>query len=90
MSGCLSDGSGTKLSLLTVDNYQEKLKTVDQMKGVHMCHWRAGQVLAWLEITLGMPMYGNNCAHNIKSGKVSFFVSEYPPEPFDARSVKLN
>ncbi|XP_025079901.1 kazrin-like [Pomacea canaliculata] len=73
----LEDGSGTKLSLLTVDNYQEKLKTVDQMKGVHMCHWRAGQVLAWLEITLGMPMYGNNCAHNIKSGKILLGLSDY-------------
>ena len=59
-----------KLSLLTQDNYQEKLATVEAMGGLHMCQWRAGQVLAWLEINLGMPMYGRNCALNIKSGKV--------------------
>lgn len=75
MTGFLfSDGSGTKLSLLTSENYQEKLQTLEHMKGVHMCHWRAGQVLAWMEITLGMPMYGRNCALNVKSGKVSHFL----------------
>ena len=66
-----SDGSGMKMSLLTQDNYQEKLATVEAMSGLHMCQWRAGQVLAWLEISLGMPMYGRNCALNIKSGKVT-------------------
>ncbi|XP_070206857.1 kazrin-like isoform X2 [Littorina saxatilis] len=70
------DGNGTKLSLLTPDNYQEKLQTVDAMSGLHMCQWRAGQVLAWMEITLGMPMYGRNCALNIKSGKVLLGLSD--------------
>ncbi|KAK7471431.1 hypothetical protein BaRGS_00035919, partial [Batillaria attramentaria] len=72
----LEDGSGMKLSLLTPDNYQEKLLTIQGMKDVHMCQWRAGQVLAWLEITLGMPMYGRNCALNIKSGKVLLGLSD--------------
>ena len=63
-----------KLSLLTQDNYQEKLATVEAMGGLHMCQWRAGQVLAWLEINLGMPMYGRNCALNIKSGKVTSLI----------------
>lgn len=72
----VEDGNGTKLSLLTPDNYQEKLQTVDALKGQHMCQWKAGQVLAWIEINLSMPMYGRNCAINVKSGKVLLGLSD--------------
>ncbi|XP_076451782.1 kazrin-like isoform X2 [Babylonia areolata] len=70
------EGGGCKLSPLTPDNYQEKLGVVEALAGVPMAQWRAGQVLAWLEISLGMPMYGRNCAHNIKSGKILLGLSD--------------
>ncbi|GFN75877.1 kazrin [Plakobranchus ocellatus] len=65
-----------KLSVLSEDNYQEKLATIEKMVGVHMREWRAHQVLAWLEITLAMPMYAQNCLTNVKSGKVLLGLSD--------------
>ncbi|RUS73952.1 hypothetical protein EGW08_018290, partial [Elysia chlorotica] len=59
-----------KLSVLSQDNYQEKLATIEKMVGLHMREWRAHQVLAWLEISLAMPMYAQSCLTNVKSGKV--------------------
>lgn len=35
-----------------------------------MERWRASQVLAWLEVALGMPQYSVRCSENVKSGKV--------------------
>lgn len=35
-----------------------------------MERWRASQVVAWLEVALGMPQYSTRCAENVKSGKV--------------------
>ena len=63
--------ANTRITLLNPENYQEKLKIVDQLKSNHMSTWKANQVLAWLEIVLNMPVYGKKCATNIKSGKVS-------------------
>ncbi|ESO90453.1 hypothetical protein LOTGIDRAFT_123261 [Lottia gigantea] len=73
-----SDESGPcpKLTLLSQENYQEKLGILDQVKGVHMSTWKANHVLAWLEIALNMPMYGKMCAENIKSGKVLLGLSD--------------
>ncbi|GFS17912.1 kazrin-like [Elysia marginata] len=68
--------SGPKLSVLSQDNYQEKLATIEKMVGVHMREWRAHQVLAWLEITLAMPMYAQSCLSNVKSGKILLGLSD--------------
>jgi len=66
--------ANTRITLLNAENYQEKLKVVDDLRSCHMTAWRANQVLAWLEIVLNMPMYGKRCATNIKSGKVGHFI----------------
>ena len=63
--------ANSRITLLNPENYQDKLKLIDQSKTSHMTTWKANQVLAWLEIVLNMPMYGKKCATNIKSGKVS-------------------
>ncbi|XP_052759830.1 kazrin-like isoform X2 [Mya arenaria] len=68
--------AGTRITLLNPENYQEKLKIVDQLNSTHMSAWKANQVLAWLEIVLNMPMYGKRCATNIKSGKVLLGMSD--------------
>ncbi|BFZ23048.1 hypothetical protein BsWGS_26088 [Bradybaena similaris] len=73
-----SDGmySSQKLCVLSQDNYQEKLNTIEKMVGVNMKDWRAPQVLAWLEITLAMPMYAQSCLTNVKSGRVLLGLSD--------------
>ncbi|XP_052284093.1 kazrin-like isoform X3 [Dreissena polymorpha] len=68
--------ANTRITLLNSENYQEKLKIVDQLKCSHMSSWKANQVLAWVEIVLNMPMYGIKCASNIKSGKVLLGMSD--------------
>lgn len=68
--------ANSRITLLNPENYQEKLKLVDQSKASHMNTWKANQVLAWLEIVLNMPMYGKKCATNIKSGKVLLGMSD--------------
>ena len=59
-----------RVSMLTQDNYQEKLSILDASKSLAVTRWKASHVLAWLEIDMNMPMYGRLCADNIKSGKV--------------------
>ncbi|CAG5128306.1 unnamed protein product, partial [Candidula unifasciata] len=71
-----SEESNTKLCVLSQDNYQEKLNIIEKMVGVNMKDWRAPQVLAWLEITLAMPMYAQNCLTNVKSGRVLLGLSD--------------
>jgi SAM domain (Sterile alpha motif) len=41
-----------------------------------MERWRASQVLAWLEVALGMPQYSSRCSENVKSGKVLLELSD--------------
>lgn len=62
--------SDPRMSMLTQDNYQEKLSILDEAKGLSLSQWKAGHVLAWLEIDMNMAMYGKTCLENIKSGKV--------------------
>ena len=64
------------MSALTSDNYQEKLSILDEAKHSNMSGWKAGHVLAWMEIEMNMPLYGKACLENIKSGKVC-----RPPAP---------
>ena len=58
------------MSILNQENYAEKLGLLTQAQSIPMEHWRASQVLAWLEIEMNMPMYARACTENIKSGKV--------------------
>ena len=59
-----------RLSVLSQDNYQEKLSVLESTQTLAMSQWKANQVLAWMEIDMNMPMYGRMCGENIKSGKV--------------------
>ena len=68
--------SPSRITLLNPENYQDKMKLVEQSRGCHMSTWKASQVLAWLEIIINMPMYGKMCAENVKSGKVLLGLSD--------------
>ncbi len=65
-----------RLSVLSQDNYQEKLAVLTEARETAVAQWRAHHVLAWLEIEMNMPLYGKTCAENIKSGKVNFQVKK--------------
>lgn len=55
---------------LTEGCYADKLKLLREASAVPIERWRASQVLAWLEVALGMPQYAARCSENVKSGKV--------------------
>lgn len=55
---------------LTEESYAEKLRLLREASTMPIERWRASQVLAWLEVALGMPQYSSRCAENVKSGKV--------------------
>ncbi|KAL9914583.1 liprin protein kazrin isoform 2-T2 [Glossina fuscipes fuscipes] len=57
-------------SPLSEEGYAEKLRLLREASSLPMERWRASQVLAWLEVALGMPQYSTRCAENVKSGKV--------------------
>lgn len=57
-------------SPLTEEGYAEKLRLLREASVMPIERWRASQVLAWLEVALGMPQYSSRCAENVKSGKV--------------------
>ncbi|XP_036331444.1 kazrin isoform X3 [Rhagoletis pomonella] len=57
-------------SPLSEEGYAEKLRLLRDASQLPMERWRASQVLAWLEVALGMPQYSSRCAENVKSGKV--------------------
>ncbi|XP_073845663.1 liprin protein kazrin isoform X2 [Musca autumnalis] len=57
-------------SPLSEEGYAEKLRLLREASQLPMERWRASQVLAWLEVALGMPQYSSRCAENVKSGKV--------------------
>lgn len=55
---------------LTEEGYAEKVRLLREASAIPIDRWRASQVLAWLEVALGMPQYSSRCADNVKSGKV--------------------
>ncbi|KAL7735315.1 hypothetical protein ACLKA6_018010 [Drosophila palustris] len=55
---------------LSEEGYAEKLRLLREASQLPIERWRATQVLAWLEVALGMPQYSARCAENVKSGKV--------------------
>lgn len=57
-------------SALTEEGYAEKLRLLREASALPIERWRASQVLAWLEVALGMPQYSSKCSENVKSGKV--------------------
>ncbi|XP_037049199.1 kazrin isoform X2 [Bradysia coprophila] len=57
-------------SPLTEEGYTEKLRLLREASALPIERWRASQVLAWLEVALGMPQYSSKCSENVKSGKV--------------------
>lgn len=57
-------------SPLTEEGYAEKLRLLREASSMPIERWRASQVLAWLEVALGMPQYSSRCSENVKSGKV--------------------
>lgn len=63
-------------SPLTEEGYAEKLRLLREASSMPMERWRASQVLAWLEVALGMPQYSTRCAENVKSGKVLLELSD--------------
>ncbi|XP_063700469.1 kazrin [Culicoides brevitarsis] len=63
-------------SPLTEEGYAEKLRLLREASTVPMERWRASQVLAWLEVALGMPQYSSRCTENVKSGKVLLELSD--------------
>ncbi|XP_029726619.1 kazrin isoform X3 [Aedes albopictus] len=63
-------------SPLTEEGYAEKLRLLREASSMPMERWRASQVLAWLEVALGMPQYSARCAENVKSGKVLLELSD--------------
>lgn len=58
------------------DTFAEKLKLLREAAATTIDQWKAPQVLAWLEIALGMPQYSAQCAENIKSGKLLLELSD--------------
>lgn len=61
---------------MTEEGYAEKLRLLREASTVPMERWRASQVLAWLEVALGMPQYSTRCTENVKSGKVLLELSD--------------
>lgn len=64
------DSETFDFNALTEEGYAEKLRLLREASALPIERWRASQVLAWLEVALGMPQYSSRCAENVKSGKV--------------------
>ncbi|KAK4303062.1 hypothetical protein Pmani_024900 [Petrolisthes manimaculis] len=71
-----SPSSSLCASPLTEESYSEKLRLLEEAQHVPLERWKAPTVLAWLEVTLGMPQYGAMCAENVRSGKVLLELSD--------------
>lgn len=52
------------------EGYAEKLKLLRDASNLPMDKWKSSQILAWLELVLGMSHYSSRCGQNVKSGKV--------------------
>lgn len=71
-----TEASDYQWSPLTEEGYAEKLRLLREASSISMERWRATQVLAWLEVALGMPQYSSRCSENVKSGKVLLELSD--------------
>ncbi|XP_022085514.1 kazrin-like [Acanthaster planci] len=59
----------------TLDD-REKLRLAEKCRNTPMTQWKADMVVSWLEITMCLPQYSQNCQENIKSGKVLLGLSD--------------
>ncbi|XP_038061602.1 kazrin-like [Patiria miniata] len=59
----------------TLDD-REKLRLAEKCRNTSMTQWKADMVVSWLEITMCLPQYSQNCQENIKSGKVLLGLSD--------------
>lgn len=62
--------AANRISFLSHENYEDKLRTIAEAKELPVGQWKANHVLSWLELDMNMTAYGSACADNIKSGKV--------------------
>ncbi|XP_037075945.1 kazrin-like isoform X2 [Pollicipes pollicipes] len=83
-------------SPLTDELYAEKLRLLEEAQQLPMERWKASMVLAWLQVTLGMPQYGPACAENVRSGKVMLELTDVDLErvlciaqPMHKRKLRL-
>lgn len=64
-------------SPLTEENYAEKLRLLREASAIPLEFWRPPQIIAWLEVALGMPKDCLRlCSENVKSGKVLLELSD--------------
>ncbi|XP_018027762.1 liprin-alpha-3 isoform X2 [Hyalella azteca] len=71
---------GGSIAPLSEETYPHKLRLLEEAQHIPLERWKAPTVLAWLEITLGMPQYGALCAENVRSGKVLLELSDHELE----------
>jgi len=57
-------------SLLAHRGAENKQATLEQAHRLPVSEWKAGHVLAWLDVDMNMAAYGQACHDNVKSGKV--------------------
>ncbi|KAF2361126.1 Sterile alpha motif domain [Trinorchestia longiramus] len=72
--------SGGSIAPLSEETYPHKLRLLEEAQHIPLERWKAPTVLAWLEVTLGMPQYGALCAENVRSGKVLLELSDHELE----------
>lgn len=63
-------GADCQRAAMMEESYAEKLRLLREASAIPIDRWRASQVMAWMEVALGMPQYSARCAANVKSGKV--------------------
>lgn len=72
------DSSGDfQWNSLTEESYAEKIRLLREASSISFENWRSPQIIAWLEVALGMPKDCIKlCSENVKSGKVLLELSD--------------
>ncbi|XP_071805431.1 kazrin-like [Asterias amurensis] len=55
---------------------RDKARLAEKCRNTPMTQWKADMVVSWLELTMCLPQYSQNCQENIKSGKVLLGLSD--------------
>ncbi len=55
---------------------RDKVRLAEKCKSTPMTRWKADMVVSWLDLTMCLPQYSQNCQENIKSGKVLLGLSD--------------
>ncbi|OAF65115.1 hypothetical protein A3Q56_07176 [Intoshia linei] len=61
---------------INIDRETTIKDAIKDLKLTDMKYWRSDQVLTWLTFDVGLPIYSQMCAGNIRSGKVLYGISE--------------